>query len=1697
MAVETVGVRAVVEKLDQYLAGVNQMNTRTDQLITTVERLAQSSVKTNALLEQTAQAYQRKATASNAAKKADEEHVGVLQKIENQLKRNLSASVQFSGAFLIIKAQQAVFEALGAAIVGMNARLEQANIAFRTMLGSARAAGEFLGELQQFAAATPFEFPDLVTATQRMLAFQISASKVIPLLTAIGDAAAALGSGKEGIDRITLALGQMSAKGKVSGEELRQLAEAGIPGLKILAQELKITTAEAQALVTEGAISADTFIAAFQKFSELNFGGLMKEQEKTFLGAISTIKDQLLLLGSDAFQPLFQSIRNITVAFSEFLKGSDAAGIAKTIADAFKVIAQNANFLLPIITALTVRFAALAVVGAITWAFRAIPALAALAEAFQLVTVGAASAGEAMQLLAVNSAKALGPVGLLILAFTALDLATKAITGRGLTERILGIGGAAGSASEEVKRLNDRVDQLTEAGVPRGEAKNIVAKDAAEQLDLYTKRLDAAKKANQEYVDTQRPANIAINELAKALSFTENPVRDAADGVAQFRQQVLDLTKTANDLRAAIADRPDLEAFFAPEIARRAANETKNLVAAQQEAARSGAGLAQRQADAFNQLDQFVSDAVANNREWAQSLQTAVAQTQGQVTPNLKKIEEAFSLVLDPSATRQDVQKFLEEGFGGQNNALARLFEKLSKDAEQGRKNVLGALKDLVPESDELFSEWLARLNTFSKNLGSFSNNLRFVFETLSKNGIQGAEDFTRVLETAGPNITAAVAGMIAIDPDSVTKQFAPIAKGIAGGMSGHLTDAIVANQATTQETIGSTLSSIIIGGIDRAQDPIFKRMRQLANDIMAQAGVAAASLEVELEQLTALHPELDKPIEAAKPQAAPPVQKPTPSESPGALSRLADEAEKAARKAEQDAERARREAEKAQREAEQAARDVAKAFEEEVQIRLQTLAQVASADFGRFFNLFVAGFDTQAAEVLNRMPEAVQRLAVELTLAEQAERKFNDSIFELNNLSNISVFDTITNKILDFQSSIDAFFAKTETTTRAASQVGGFQKLGQLAAQAYATGLVNAAGAAGDAARRVVDAVKAEFNASVALFDNLANNIADALRSRNQKEEDSILDLLNKEKDAWKDETAAKKDAVDKQLEARIEALDAEKEAVKEQTDDIIKQIEKQADAEIAAIEKGQQARKDAPEPDFSTTGAERAINAQSQAFVDASNARIAALQREKQAIDDLAAAREQDKKIQEAQQKIDTLSRVLQGGVSAGTRRFLVRQIKEQQGAIDDIRAQQSQKAADDAAKQAIDNKIAAEQKYQDQVRATAQAQIDYAQAVAKAQKDFYERQQKALDQADEERKKKIKERQQAEEEAARAFAEAEKKRIEDAEKAEKKAADARKEQLDKDMKDATERIDQNIASIRKFFDEFENAPARIQQQILDLIQGGKTQEIADLFTQAGITPFQLSGLTLGQAFFSGFFNQDQTIDDAVAQNIAAIKEGKSNTEAILSGGQLSTSLVGGAIDALPTQFDLLTNSTLEELGALKDQAVPVSHDHGTEVGISFVDGMINGVTIRTPALEQAVKDAVAKGVAAAQAQIEAHSPSRVTEKQVGLPFSEGIAVGILGGASKIEQAAKQVVNITPSIGQPGSAVVASPASVQAKEMTSAMSGYTSGATQQPVVQEIHEHHWTIQAWDHKDVQRNMGKLLRAFDQGARQNKTGPIGG
>lgn len=218
-----------------------------------------------------------------------------LANTKKELETNLGSATMTASNIAVagIAGIAASLGALGVKAVQAAGSFQQTQAAMTNMLGSAEQAQSLLSDLQSFAAKTPFEFNDVAAATQKFLAFGFTAEQVIPTLTAVGDAAAGVGLGKEGVDRVTLALGQMAAKAKVQSDEMLQLTEAGIPAWQMLADKIGVSVPQAMDMVSKGAVDAQTGLQALVGGMEEKFGGMMEQQSSTITGTWSNMMDGL------------------------------------------------------------------------------------------------------------------------------------------------------------------------------------------------------------------------------------------------------------------------------------------------------------------------------------------------------------------------------------------------------------------------------------------------------------------------------------------------------------------------------------------------------------------------------------------------------------------------------------------------------------------------------------------------------------------------------------------------------------------------------------------------------------------------------------------------------------------------------------------------------------------------------------------------------------------------------------------------------------------------------------------------------------------------------------------------------------------------------------------------------------------------------------------------------------------------------------------------------------------------------------------------------------------------------------------------------------------------------------------------------------------------------------------------------------
>ena len=174
-------------------------------------------------------------------------------------------------------------------IVSVRSEVQSLQISFETLLGSKDKATALFGEIRKFAANTPMMLKDLASGAQTMLAFNISAEKVMPMLHAIGDIS--MGDAQK-FGSLTLAFSQMSATGRLMGQDLLQMINAGFNPLAEISAKTGKTIGELKEEMEKGKISVDMVTDAFLSATAEGgkFNGMLEKQSHGIAGAMSNLQ---------------------------------------------------------------------------------------------------------------------------------------------------------------------------------------------------------------------------------------------------------------------------------------------------------------------------------------------------------------------------------------------------------------------------------------------------------------------------------------------------------------------------------------------------------------------------------------------------------------------------------------------------------------------------------------------------------------------------------------------------------------------------------------------------------------------------------------------------------------------------------------------------------------------------------------------------------------------------------------------------------------------------------------------------------------------------------------------------------------------------------------------------------------------------------------------------------------------------------------------------------------------------------------------------------------------------------------------------------------------------------------------------------------------------------------------------------------
>lgn len=174
-------------------------------------------------------------------------------------------------------------------IVDVRGDIQALEISFSTLLGSAKQAKRMMAELRDFAVNTPMQLDTLAGGAQTLLGFNVAAERVMPILRQIGDIS--MGDAQK-FNSLVLAFAQMSSTGKLMGQDLLQMINAGFNPLTVMAEQTGKSIAQLKQEMSDGAISSDMVADAFAAATAEGgkFHGMLNEISKGINGAKSNLQ---------------------------------------------------------------------------------------------------------------------------------------------------------------------------------------------------------------------------------------------------------------------------------------------------------------------------------------------------------------------------------------------------------------------------------------------------------------------------------------------------------------------------------------------------------------------------------------------------------------------------------------------------------------------------------------------------------------------------------------------------------------------------------------------------------------------------------------------------------------------------------------------------------------------------------------------------------------------------------------------------------------------------------------------------------------------------------------------------------------------------------------------------------------------------------------------------------------------------------------------------------------------------------------------------------------------------------------------------------------------------------------------------------------------------------------------------------------
>lgn len=233
---------------------------------------------------------QQQAEARLSVKKLRDEYALYNDNAKEVVESNNGIAISWKKALAVIGGV-GVLKALGSEMIRVRGEFQSMQTAIETMVGKDM-AGQLIPQIKELAKISPLTMSDMVGAEEMMLGFNIQAEDTIKYLKAISDIS--MGESSK-FNSLTLAFSQMSAAGKLMGQDLNQMINAGFNPLQIISEKTGKSIATLKDEMSKGAVSAEMVQQAFIDATSAGgkFYNMSENASKTINGQLSMMQDAL------------------------------------------------------------------------------------------------------------------------------------------------------------------------------------------------------------------------------------------------------------------------------------------------------------------------------------------------------------------------------------------------------------------------------------------------------------------------------------------------------------------------------------------------------------------------------------------------------------------------------------------------------------------------------------------------------------------------------------------------------------------------------------------------------------------------------------------------------------------------------------------------------------------------------------------------------------------------------------------------------------------------------------------------------------------------------------------------------------------------------------------------------------------------------------------------------------------------------------------------------------------------------------------------------------------------------------------------------------------------------------------------------------------------------------------------------------